>query len=382
MGEKETILSITGSDSTGGSGIQADIKTITLLGSYAATAITSVTAQDKNGIQTIYDIPSEVLYRQINLAVKFLQPTGIKVGMLRTIDQVNVVEKVLLEYRPKYVIIDAVIISSKGNVLMPKEVITSIIAKLFPLATLVVIKQDSALYISQYSEAHGNEQLVDIAKYILSMGSNSVVLQGSTIASQSFTDILLTKADKVPYYYTRQGVIDRITHGLGGAFSSATAVYLCNGFNIQESVKYAQDYLAQLILHSTDSKFGISTQLLDHSSSMSIQNISIRKIEIYNALMNLIAINYKATREVSFYSNHLNITARYLAQVAKSIAGRTPKQLIDDYAIKEIEAELITSNRNIQEIAFSFGFHSQVQFNKFFKKMKHCSPSEFKKLQQ
>ena len=98
--------------------------------------------------------------------------------------------------------------------------------------------------------------------------------------------------------------------------------------------------------------------------------------------MNLIAINYKATREVSFYSNHLNITARYLAQVAKSIAGRTPKQLIDDYAIKEIEAELITSNRNIQEIAFSFGFHSQVQFNKFFKKMKHCSPSEFKKLQQ
>lgn len=95
--------------------------------------------------------------------------------------------------------------------------------------------------------------------------------------------------------------------------------------------------------------------------------------------MDEIASHHQSTKEVSFYANRLSVTPRYLAQVTHRVAGRTPKQLIDDYIIKEVETQLIGTTKNIQEIAFGFGFSSQVQFNKFFRKMKGCSPTQFRK---
>lgn len=107
--KKATILTITGSDSTGGSGVQADIKTITMLGAYAATAITSVTAQDTEDIQHLYDIPAEVLEMQVNAVLDDLKPTAVKVGMLRSVEQVWVVERLLKQYSPRFVVLDAVV---------------------------------------------------------------------------------------------------------------------------------------------------------------------------------------------------------------------------------------------------------------------------------
>ena len=103
MEKKTTILTITGSDSTGGSGVQADIKTITMLGAYAATAITSVTAQDTEGIRQLYDIPAEVLDMQIRAVLNDLKPNAVKIGMLRNVEQVFTVERLLHEYNPEFV---------------------------------------------------------------------------------------------------------------------------------------------------------------------------------------------------------------------------------------------------------------------------------------
>ena len=127
MEKKTTILTITGSDSTGGSGVQADIKTITMLGAYAATAITSVTAQDTEGIQQLYDIPAEVLDMQIRAVLNDLKPNAVKIGMLRSVEQVLTVERLLREYNPEFVVLDAVIISSKGKMLMPKKVVDAMV---------------------------------------------------------------------------------------------------------------------------------------------------------------------------------------------------------------------------------------------------------------
>ncbi len=102
-------------------------------------------------------------------------------------------------------------------------------------------------------------------------------------------------------------------------------------------------------------------------------------LELYNQLMDNIAANHRKTGEVRFYADALNVTPRYLAQITRRVAGRTPKQLIDDYIIKEVETYLIGTTQNIQEIAFTFGFSSQVQFNKFFKKMKGCAPGQYRK---
>ena len=118
MERKTTILTITGSDSTGGSGIQADIKTITMLGAYAATAITSVTAQDSEGIRQLYDIPAEVLNLQICAVLNDLNPNAVKIGMLRNVEQVIAVEHLLRKYKPEFVVLDAVIISSSGIMLI------------------------------------------------------------------------------------------------------------------------------------------------------------------------------------------------------------------------------------------------------------------------
>lgn len=379
MEKKTTILSITGSDSTGGSGIQADIKTITSLGAYAATAITSVTAQDTEGIQQLYDIPANVLEAQIHSAMNVLRPTAVKVGMLRTVEQVIAVDQLLKEFQPQFVVLDVVVISSKGKMLMPLEVVKAVIELLFPLSSVVVIKQDSAAYILKSKDIRSNEELEEIAHRLLKYGSKAIVLQGGAIAKASLTDVLVESSAKETHFFTRPGFIDRITHGSGGAFSSAVAVYLCNGENIASAIKLAQEYMSQLILRSADSKLGTNAQLLDHSNGFDYQNISSRMLELYNMLMNEIATHHRSTAEVSFYANCLNVTPRYLAQVTRRVAGRTPKQLIDDYIIKEVETHLVGTTKNIQEIAFAFGFSSQVQFNKFFKKMKHCSPTTYRK---
>ena len=143
MERKTTILTITGSDSTGGSGIQADIKTITMLGAYAATAITSVTAQDSEGIRQLYDIPAEVLNLQICAVLNDLNPNAVKIGMLRNVEQVIAVEHLLRKYKPEFVVLDAVIISSSGKMLMPNEVVNAVVQRLFPLSSIVIMQQNS-----------------------------------------------------------------------------------------------------------------------------------------------------------------------------------------------------------------------------------------------
>lgn len=379
MERKTTILTITGSDSTGGSGIQADIKTITMLGAYAATAITSVTAQDSEGIRQLYDIPAEVLNLQICAVLNDLKPNAVKIGMLRNVEQVIAVEHLLRKYKPEFVVLDAVIISSSGKMLMPNEVVNAVVQRLFPLSSIVIMQQNSAAYMLHEKETHSNEALEQMARKILQFGCEAVALQGGVITKASLTDVLVESNSTVAHFYTRPGFIDRITHGSGGAFTSAVAVHLCAGDTLECAIGQASDYMCQLILRSADSNLGTNAQLLDHSRDLPRQTISDRMLELYNQLMDNIAANHRKTGEVRFYANALNVTPRYLAQVTRRVAGRTPKQLIDDYIIKEVEANLAGTTRNIKEIAFAFGFSSQVQFNKFFKKMKGCAPGQYRK---
>lgn len=373
-----TILSITGSDSMGGSGIQADIKTITALGAYAATAITTVTAQNREGIQQLHDLSADVLEQQIQVVINDLRPDAIKVGMLRSSEQVAVVERILKTHRPNYVVIDPVVISSRGNRLMEREVAEAMLGRLFKLSTVVVIKQDSASHLVGGTPARSNEDMEQTVRALLEWGPHAVLLQGGAIATESLTDLLIESSTGEPHFFTRPGFIDRNTHGVGGAFSSAVAVFLSKGLRTEEAVERAQEYMNQLILRSIDSHSRRGTQLLNHANPNPQPIISPRLLELYNHLMNEIAMNHHRTADVSFYASQLNVSPRYLAQVTHRVAGRTPKQLIDDYIINEIEAQLLGTSKNIQEIAFDFGFSSQAQFNKFFRKMRSCTPTDFR----
>lgn len=132
------ILTITGSDPTSGSGIQADIKTITSLGGYALTVITSITAQTSYGIQQFYDIPAHIVSRQLDAVMNDYQPKIVKIGMVRTTDTLEVIIAALRKYRPQHVIYDVVPVSSQGDELMGDRVIEAVRRDLLPLCTLVL----------------------------------------------------------------------------------------------------------------------------------------------------------------------------------------------------------------------------------------------------
>ena len=248
-----------------------------------------------------------------------------KIGMLRNVEQVIAVEHLLRKYKPEFVVLDAVIISSSGKMLMPNEVVNAVVQRLFPLSSIVIMQQNSAAYMLH--EKRNTQQ----------RGFGTIGTKNSTIRKcgccvarrhcyQSIVYRCVGRKNKTAHFYTRPGFIDRITHGSGGAFTSAVAVNLCAGNSVEQAIGKASDYMCQLILRSADSNFGTNVLLLDHSSDLPQQTISERMLELYNQLMDNIAANHRKTGEVRFYADALNVTPRYLAQITRRVAGRTPKQ--------------------------------------------------------
>ena len=433
MNNKVTILTITGSDSTGGSGVQADIKSITSLGGYAASAITAVVVQDTGGIEHLYDIPAEILDAQLQRVAMDLRPDSVKIGLLRSVEQVETVAALLRKLPCRCVVMDFVIVSTSGARLMEPEVVRAAVRHLFPLCTLVMMRRGNALELlrlcralpgnpgllpadgafcknsladgahSKHSPAegfHSKNSLAEVATAIMRLeaGPQALFLKGEEVSSDAYTDLFLSReafTEAEPSsatlaegavaagnlkFFSRMGAIERALHGSAGAFTSALAFYLTKTPSAVVAVERSLAYVNQLILRSVDFKLGKGGALLDHGNRPIPGNISARKLEIYNTLMDTIATESSARNNVEYYSSRLSITPRYLSQITKAISGRTPKELIDDYLIKEVETQLLSGELSLKQIASKYGFSSQAQLSKFVQKMCSCSPSEYKQL--
>lgn len=443
MNNKVTILTITGSDSTGGSGVQADIKSITSLGGYAASAITAVVVQDTGGIEHLYDIPAEILDAQLQRVAMDLRPDSVKIGLLRSVEQVETVAALLRKLPCRCVVMDFVIVSTSGARLMEPEVVRAAVRHLFPLCTLVMMRRGNALELLRLCRAlpgttglaptegsHSNNplaegshsknsladgahskhfpaegalcknSLADVATAIMRLeaGPQALFLKGEEVSSDAYTDLFLSReafTEAEPSsatlaegavaagnlkFFSRMGAIERALHGSAGAFTSALAFYLTKAPSAVVAVERSLAYVNQLILRSVDFKLGKGGALLDHGNRPIPGNISARKLEIYNTLMDTIATECSARNNVEYYSGRLSITPRYLSQITKAISGRTPKELIDDYLIKEVETQLLSGELSLKQIASKYGFSSQAQLSKFVQKMCSCSPSEYKQL--
>ena len=443
MNNKVTILTITGSDSTGGSGVQADIKSITSLGGYAASAITAVVVQDTGGIEHLYDIPAEILDAQLQRVAMDLRPDSVKIGLLRSVEQVETVAALLRKLPCRCVVMDFVIVSTSGARLMEPEVVRAAVRHLFPLCTLVMMRRGNALELlrlcralpgnpglapadgafcknsladvahskhspaegahSKHSPAEGalcKNSLAEVATAIMRLeaGPQALFLKGEEVSSDAYTDLFLSReafTEAEPSsatlaegavaagnlkFFSRMGAIERALHGSAGAFTSALAFYLTKAPSAVVAVERSLAYVNQLILRSVDFKLGKGGALLDHGNRPIPGNISARKLEIYNTLMDTIATESSARNNVEYYSSRLSITPRYLSQITKAISGRTPKELIDDYLIKEVETQLLSGELSLKQIASKYGFSSQAQLSKFVQKMCSCSPSEYKQL--
>lgn len=314
------ILTITGSDSTGGSGVQADIKTISELGGYAVSAITSITVQNTLGIQEFFDVPAEIVSGQIEAIMNDIQPTIVKVGMIRRVETLGVVIDALTKYRPDYIIYTPAIWSSNGDALMTEDVVSQIKYRLLPLCSVVVARKKE------------NDIILQDTKLLRMAEDNGMKV------------FLLDNAN---------------SHGLTNRFSSALAVYLNQGKKMEDALAMAQDF--------------INVELTRES------NLQGRSSELYNQFISQVNNFCRTYSDVHFYADQLNVSSRYLAQVTRRISGKTPKAIIDEYIVKEIERELSTTTHTVQEIANIFGFSSQAHLTKFFKKMRGLTPSEYRK---
>ena len=356
--QKNTVLTITGSDSTSGSGVQADIKTISALGGYAVSVITSITVQNTLGIQDFYDIPPEVIAGQIEAIVNDVQPRVVKIGMIRSAAAVESITGALKKY-PSYVIYDPVIVSSCGEKLMSDETIGTIRQSLLPLCSLVTVGNASAEYLT----GRHSGQVPDMtctAREILDSGCGAVLLQHTASVAGSSMDILVRKGNpSCRYVSTPDTDILPRRHGISSNISSAIATFLCQGQDLPDAVEKAYSYVNQVLVAHT--------------------GLVGRASELYSEFVNEVAAHFSSNSDVHFYADALNVSSRYLAQVTKRIAGKAPKTIIDDYLCNEAKQQLFSSDRTVQEIAYALGFNSQAHFSKFFRKMTGIAPSEYRK---
>lgn len=254
MERHPVILSIAGSDCSGGAGIQADIKTISALGGYAASAITAVTVQNTLEVRAIQTMPPEIVRAQIEAVMEDLQPVAIKIGMVYDLQIVRVIADCLRRYTPRYVVYDPVMVSTGGRKLMTDETIEEIKKELLSLATLITPNMNEAAVLTGKS-IHNIQEMQEAAEILTDHFHTSILIKGGHLKGEIMFDILHT-AESIVHVYKEQKIESNNLHGTGCTLSSAIATCLAKGHPIQESIGQAKAYITQAILAGKDLHIG------------------------------------------------------------------------------------------------------------------------------
>ena len=266
---KSKILIIAGSDSSGGAGIQADIKTVTALGSYAMTAITAVTAQNTRGVKTITSIPTKNVQKQITMILDYIGADGVKIGMLYNTSIIKCVYSILKKYKLKNVVLDPVMVAKSGTKLINNNSIKHLKKLLLPLSNLVTPNIPEAEVLTGYSISN-KEDMIKAAKKILNMGSKNVLLKGGHLKSKMIFDILATKREV--RIFTKRKIRTKNTHGTGCTLSSAIATCLSQKKNMIKSCKISLRYVDKAIASAPG--YGKGFGPLNHLVSFNLKKIN------------------------------------------------------------------------------------------------------------
>lgn len=263
MKKYPVILSIAGSDSSGGAGIQADIKAISALGGYAATAITAITVQNTMGVRAIHAIPPEYVKGQIEAVMDDLSPDAIKIGMINDIDIVKVIAGCIRKYHPKHVVFDPVMVSTSGSKLIEDNAIEVLTKELMPLTDLITPNLDEAVVLTG-KPIRNPEEMKTAAQELLSFGSKNVLVKGGHLAGEEMCDVLQLGPGTTPILFTGKHIESNNVHGTGCTLSSSIATYLALGYDMAEAVKLAKDYITGAIEAGKDVSIGHGNGPLNH----------------------------------------------------------------------------------------------------------------------
>lgn len=262
MKQYPRVLTIAGSDCSGGAGIQADIKTISSLGGYACSAITAVTAQNTLGVYGIYPIPAAGVKKQIEAVMTDIHPQAIKIGMVNDPDIIEAIATTLLHYKPTFVVVDPVMVSTSGCKLMQDEAIDALKAKLFPLATMITPNLSEASVLTG-KELNSEAEMQQAALELLNYGCRSVLIKGGQ-QDEIIFEVLRIKDEGLSYTLRGPMVKTKNTHGTGCTLSSAIATYLALGESLYEAVRKAKQYVYNGICAGRDVHTGEGHGPLNH----------------------------------------------------------------------------------------------------------------------
>lgn len=270
-GQYARVLSIAGSDSGGGAGIQADLKTFSALGCYGMTAITALTAQNTTGVQAIHGVPAVFLKAQLHSVLDDIGVDAVKIGMLHSPDVVEVVAWAIDHYRLTQVVLDPVMVATSGDRLIAQETVAVLVSELFPRVQLVTPNLDEASLLLQKNLSQIDE-LQPAGLELLAMGAKAVLLKGGHVQGDVLCDVLHQSGTDARVFQSTR-IHSRNVHGTGCSLSSAIAAYLALGHDMHSAVEQARAFIRQAIASGAAVKTGEGHGPLNHGFAPLVMHV-------------------------------------------------------------------------------------------------------------
>lgn len=246
-------LTIAGSDSSGGAGIQADLKTFSAIGTYGMSVITAITAQNTEGVFAVEELSREIIKKQIQVIFADIEPAAVKIGMVSSAEIILDIVEMLKRYNPKYLVVDPVMISKSGYSLLKPKAKGNLIKYLIPMAYLITPNVPEAEEITGI-EIKSLDDMKMVGEKILALGPKYVLMKGGHLEGDAI-DVLIGK--DVFEVYKSKRINKKNTHGTGCTISSAITAHLALGYDIKEAVALSKKYITEAIEHSFDIGHGV-----------------------------------------------------------------------------------------------------------------------------
>ncbi|MCX7788044.1 MAG: bifunctional hydroxymethylpyrimidine kinase/phosphomethylpyrimidine kinase [Spirochaetes bacterium] len=248
------LLTIAGSDSGGGAGIQADLKTFSALGCFGMSVITALTAQNTHSVTGIYPVPPEFIRLQIDTIMEDIGVDAVKVGMLHSVEVIRTVATALKSYPIPYIVVDPVMVAKGGAKLLQDEAIEALRTHLLPLATVITPNLPEARVLLGMDSNPSNlsmntpiSTLEDLARQLASFGPKAVLVKGGHLQGAESPDVLYLIPENRFLHLKATRIFTQNTHGTGCTLSSAIAAFLARGLPLEEAVQSAKEYLTQAL---------------------------------------------------------------------------------------------------------------------------------------
>jgi len=253
------VLTIAGSDCSGGAGIQADIKTITAHKMYAMSAITALTAQNTTGVFGVQESDPEFLEKQLDCIFTDIRPDAVKIGMVSSGPIIEMIVKKLKEYQAERIVVDPVMISTSGSRLLCEDAMEALVRHLLPMGTVITPNIPEAEVICGF-QIVSEDDMMSAAEFISGMVTGGILIKGGHL-SDTANDLLYERGQAV--WLKGERIDNPNTHGTGCTLSSAIACNLAAGYKLEESVRRAKDYLTGALRAGLD--LGSGSGPLDHT---------------------------------------------------------------------------------------------------------------------